>query len=228
MVDKMNLYSYIIPNEKTFFWKKIDVPEIDKIHNEIKDYFEKIYPSNGRAFNYLDIQKLKSYCPLLFNWTKDNKLQFSSVVLIDVDSAAAPGNLRIHVDVSDPILFPNQLALNFPVVSCIHPDVWTSMYYSEKSPDPSLQTFSGKFPLFSDSNSDSQKQKQFSGLAKYSADENPLKFDEKYCKEISRFQYVDNNPILFNAKIPHTVHNYSKESRVTLSLRFKVDPIWLI
>jgi hypothetical protein len=209
----MNPWSYIIPNEKTFFWKKIEISEIDQIHTEISNYFEKIRPTNGRSFNYIDIKKTKNACPLLFNWIKNKNLQISATVVVDVEPASGPGRFRIHVDTSDPILFPNQLALNFPVVSCIHPDVWTSMYRCKGPPDSG-----GGFVRYVD----------YIGKNGEKSQEKIINFPVDHSVEMTRFQYDDNNPILFNAKIPHAVQNYSNEARATLSLRFKVDPVWLI
>jgi len=237
----MNPFSYIIPDENTFFWKKIVISEIDQIHEEIKNYFEKIRPANERLSNhlysYLDIKKTQNDCPILFNWAKNKNLQISATVVVDVPPAPGPGKFGIHVDTSNPITFPNQLALNFPILSCMHPDVWTSMYRCKGPLEPGgafLRDVDSAidltFPNNIGKNGDRRmvlrqklyyKDRQKSG-------QKVLSFPVDYSREMTRFQYVDKNPILFNAKIPHAVQNYSNEPRATLSLRFKTDPIWWI
>jgi hypothetical protein len=163
------------------------------------------------------MKKTQNACPLLFDWIKSKNLQISATVIVDVQPAPGPGKFRIHVDSSDYILFPNQLALNFPAISCIHPNVWTSMYRCKESPD-----YTGGFSNAFLRNVD------YIGKNGEKSQEKILNFPVDHSVEMTRFQYDDNNPILFNAKIPHAVQNYSNEARATLSLRFKVDPVWLI
>jgi hypothetical protein len=214
MVDMKNSpFSYIIPDEKTFFWKRVNIFEVDEIHEEISQHIKTIIPSEiDRAFYYIDANLLEENCSSLFNWIKKENLQISSTAMIiylptNNESNKTIPSGDIHTDRSHSSFFPNQLALNFPVISCIHPDVWTSMYRCEEK----------KF-------SDEKIEKKRVNFANKDSPE----YRWLWCKEITRFQYIDKNPILFNAKIPHAVYNYSDEIRVTLSLRFSVDPIWWI
>ena len=55
----------------------------------------------------------------------------------------------------------------------------------------------------------------------------PYNFLEKdKCKVISEFKLIE--PIIFNTKVPHSVHNFSDQPRLSISLRFKEDPWHLV
>lgn len=46
------------------------------------------------------------------------------------------------------------------------------------------------------------------------------------CKKITEFTLE--KPVLFNTKVPHSVFNYSNNTRLAISLRFKQDPWHLV
>jgi hypothetical protein len=205
MASSLNQFFYINPTEETFLWKRLSIPNIDVMHDEMIRHVEKpstqanMFSKTGMTFNYTDETALLKDCPTLLAWLQQNDLKLTATALVDVPKFRI--RRPVHVD-NTWRKFPNNFALNFPLTNCVSPDVWTAMFRVQKGPG----TMS--FPITTESDR----------LGVWNSED---------CVEITRFQYIDKQPVLFNAKVPHGVVNGTDQARCALSLRFVKDPIHL-
>jgi hypothetical protein len=116
-------FNFIDPDEKTFLFKKIEIPQIDEVHKELTAFLQQLGKIE-KVFNVVDHTKLTQASPQLTSWL--DKSELSSVAIIQKGPLE---DSLIHSDVSRNGFLPTScLALNFPVEGCDSSEVWTSFF----------------------------------------------------------------------------------------------------
>ena len=185
-------------SKPTWFFKSIDVPNIDKIKEECMAVFYKHYPdvfgNRGFTFTYVDQDILRLEAPTYIDYLKSLGLydRWGKSVLIGTKGQERLKDSPIHVDSED--WKERSYALNIPLINCENSH---TVWYDVKDLDP--DAYSG----------DDQTAKGYKSARG---------FNPATSKEIARLETA--NPAWINVSIPHRAENTNDNLRLIISTRF--------
>lgn len=124
---------------KNFTWAHLDIPNIDKIHIQLKEYVFKILPDIKDVFNNIDVSATLENCNLIKEYFDSINLNVRRIALICNNPGA--GINGAHVDIQ-----PFDLAIN---IGIYNNELTYTTFYEVVSGEPSYMKQDNGLPYTS-------------------------------------------------------------------------------